>query len=104
MRDLLHSQLCYQSVLPPCLCTLMASSRFWTSLFSQAGLFRPGLFDFTHKLIEQAIVIVRIAPLAFLFCLASSLETEAHTRLKQVPTCAADNFGPVFKRPRVSSP
>ena len=62
-----------------------------------------GYFDSTYKLIEQAIVIVGIAPLALLFCFACSSETEARTRLKQVLTCAADDFRhnstAVFKRP-----
>ena len=53
-----------------------------------------GYSDSTYKVIEQAIAIVGIAPLALLFCFAYSSETEARTRLKQVPTCAAaDDFG-----------
>ena len=52
-----------------------------------------GYFDSSYKLIEQAITIVRIAPLALLFRFACSSETETCTRLKQVPTCAADDFG-----------
>ena len=38
-------------------------------------------------------MVAAVAPLALLFCFACSSETEACTRLKQVPTCAADDFG-----------
>ena len=57
------------------------------------GHFEWGLFRTTYKCIGQATSMYEIAPLALLFCFACNSETEACTRLKQVPTCAADDFG-----------
>ena len=56
--------------------------------YSDTGLFRIHVQMYWLHNLDR-----RNSPAGLTFCFACSSETEERTRLKQVPTCAADDFG-----------